>query len=702
MELTDLIAYARRVWKLREEHRWDQPAGFTVLADPDSRRWVALLMRQWDSETGSWQEYCELRCGSGPRPAADWIVPPRQMRGAKWVGIRFTPQTEPKAVYALLDRAMAELDPVLRTLPRAGQLPRPAKPIPIPGKAPADSPKAPSGPAELVLEPLPGMELPTLRLSPEARQEDAAAGKTAGQTETAGSKLRSLRDTIPEVLRELRRLWDYGRPTPERTALNFYKQGLKMQDYADTLPWSGSFVCYYPTYQDLSTRQLRGYFTWRAGVRRGDWQPIPLSVAYLYLYELINGIGTESPADSLARMQAFETGFLDAGWGDGGMRRNLRQWMLELTVVHNLPPETVRQYADPALLARDEALTALLEPKAASDEAIFAALCSLSGKKLEQSPVLAQDPERGRALFCACWRQAAAEYRRNGKKLFQLCFGARRSRVWHPFSNAIWYQAQVPEDGDCELSPVRRFRCRSGRWQSQCYEPDSFDRPLLRGFLHETERLLRLSWKAGRALKAQPEEAWARPYIEAAIEADRAARAEAARPRVEIDRSGLARIRAEAALTRDSLLVDDADEATGQGSGIRDQGSGIKDQGSGIKDQGSGIKDQGSGVKEQRSEDCRVGAQTSAPAAAAGPAPDDGLPLDEAQRGLLLALLRGEDLAPALARAGLTPALLADAVNEALYELFGDTVLLCENDTLSPVEDYREELTELLGGITDA
>ena len=91
----------------------------------------------------------------------------------------------------------------------------------------------------------------------------------------------------------------------------------------------------------------------------------------------------------------------------------------------------------------------------------------------------------------------------------------------------------------------------------------------------------------------------------------------------------------------------------------------------------------------------------SAPAAAASPAPD-GLPLDESQRALLRGLLRGENLAPALARAGLTPALLADAVNEALYDRFGDTVLLCENDTLCPVEDYREELTELLGGVTDA
>jgi len=130
---------------------------------------------------------------------------------------------------------------------------------------------------------------------------------------------------------------------------------MQMRDYEDTLPWSGNFVCYYPSYQDLSTRQLRGYFTWRAGVRRGAYKAVPASVAYLYLYELINGIGTDSPADSLARMRAFEKGFLDAGLGDSVMRRYLRQWMLELAVVRDLPPETVRQYADPALLARDEA-----------------------------------------------------------------------------------------------------------------------------------------------------------------------------------------------------------------------------------------------------------------------------------------------------------------------------------------------------------
>ena len=72
------------------------------------------------------------------------------------------------------------------------------------------------------------------------------------------------------------------------------------------------------------------------------------------------------------------------------------------------------------------------------------------------------------------------------------------------------------------------------------------------------------------------------------------------------------------------------------------------------------------------------------------------LPPDEPLRGILAALLRGEDPGPALAAARLTPALAADAVNEALFDQFGDTVLDWDGDQLRLVEDYQEELADLL------
>ena len=45
------------------------------------------------------------------------------------------------------------------------------------------------------------------------------------------------------------------------------------------------------------------------------------------------------------------------------------------------------------------------------------------------------------------------------------------------------------------------------------------------------------------------------------------------------------------------------------------------------------------------------------------------------------------------------PSIAADTINEELFDEIGDVAVLCENDELSLVEDYREDIAHLLGGI---
>ena len=61
-------------------------------------------------------------------------------------------------------------------------------------------------------------------------------------------------------------------------------------------------------------------------------------------------------------MRAFETGFLDAGFGDTAMRGNLRRWMLDYGVLYNIPAEQLRPLIDPIVLQKDEALAVLAGP----------------------------------------------------------------------------------------------------------------------------------------------------------------------------------------------------------------------------------------------------------------------------------------------------------------------------------------------------
>ena len=42
------------------------------------------------------------------------------------------------------------------------------------------------------------------------------------------------------------------------------------------------------------------------------------------------------------------------------------------------------------------------------------------------------------------------------------------------------------------------------------------------------------------------------------------------------------------------------------------------------------------------------------------------------------------------------PSVVADAINEALFDEIGDNVLTCEGDEITLVEDYREDLESIL------
>lgn len=602
MELSELIDYAKEKYQIEEQHKWAGFPGFSVLCHPRTGKWAALLMRQWDTETGTEIERCDLKCGieSLMEYNVPYLSPPIRMKGRKWVGVKLNESADRDVVCALFDRAMESDER------RGYTVVLDAAPIP-------------------------------------AAYRDTALPRPAGLDRAAA-------EPVPKRIREMRACYDYASTSFQNKSRNFYRQGMLMADYEDDCPWRGEFICYFPTYHDLNTRQLRGYFTWRTQVRKGNYQPTSASFAYLYLYELLNGIGTASPEDSLRRMKAFESGYLGAGFGDTRMRKYLRRWMLDFAVVHELPPETARRYADSELLRRDEALAVLRTPEDRTDEDVFSALCDLGDAKLAASSVLARDAGRGKHLFAEIYRYSLAHYRLERGNLFTLFFGERGVYHWDPFSNAVYWAHERHGDCDYVLSECRRYFCRDGFWQVEKFESVYFNKEKLRGFLHLADLKLRRYLQTGHSLRERSGEAWAAPYIDAAIEADKKAAMEAARPKVTINFSDLEQIRADAAVTRESLLTEDE----------RDEPEAL--------------------------------AVTSAEDKASERSPDT------IQLQIVRALLRGEEVAGLLRANHLMPSMAADRINEALLDDIGDTVVSCEDDRLTLVEDYREDLAQLLGG----
>ena len=381
-------------------------------------------------------------------------------------------------------------------------------------------------------------------------------------------------------------------------------------------------------------------------------------MAYLYLYELLNGIGVCSPEEALEKMRAFEAGFLDAGFGDAAMRGNLHRWMLDYGVLHGVPAEQLRPLIDPIVLQKDEALAVLREPEGQDDEAVFSALCGMSGKKLEQSPMVKRNEQQGKHLFAAVWRTALQMGAEDGRDFFAACFGEPKAFPWYPLANAVYWTEEPHPETDYHLDNCRTYRCRGGVWREQRYDSLSFDRQRLQTLLREADRLLRKELKTGHYLREMPGDTWAAVYTEAAIQAERQAAIEAARPKITLDLSSLDQIRQDAQATRDSLLTEE---------------------------------EMDKGTEEEK-------------VPAAPPMPSEPEPVTESIAGLdpvhtriLLALLEGKPVEAELKENHLMPSIVADTINGALFDEIGDNVLEEDGDTLAVVEDYREEILQLFG-----
>ena len=807
MNLAGLTAYAREKYHISEQHKWADFPGFSVLADPATGKWAALLMRQWDSEAGEQIERCDIKCGRSclEEYRVPWLSGPFRMHGQKWVGIRFDEGTDPEIVCGLLDRALGNQDGLSGESPgkespgmeRSGSgylyvLGRDFEPwkkrLSQSGTNIADSRENTA--AANIVSGADGKQgrVPVREGSstpfyvetplPEAGTSPAYSDKKYYQdslipgfngnglparedeilsTKPPGSKPVRDDEILPEKIRGMKRLYKYGDGTFRERSMNFYIQGKYMEDYEDDVPWHGDFRRYFPTYHDLRNDQLRGYFTWRTDIRRGIFKKVPDSVVYIYIYELLNVIGASSPEESLQKLREFEEGYLGpertgsegsgAGAagpvsekeGENAIRQNLHKWMLEFAVLHGVDPETACRYADPEMIQRDHFLEVLRDPRHFEDREVFDALCLFAGSKITSSPVI-KKTEEGIPLFAKAWRYACSHFNENDRELFNHCFGDLKTKVWFPLENVMYGARRPAEPVSYSLNPCRKYTFDGRFWKESSYLKILFDKKRLTGLLHETDRQLRLYLKAGGRLKEMSDEAWAAPYVQAVIEADRAAKIEAAKPKVHIRFSDLDQIRRDALATRDSLLTEEerqekyvttVETALSEYSDLMNSGTNNPQFDNSEKAETSPERSVISAGTEPALDDVFAGTGTE-PAldgvfAVTSPnhlpgekhSADDiknfseenrlagkmegkepcspALPLDENQRDLLLALLRGESVRERITKQHGMPEIVADGLNEALFDEIGDSVVECDGDEIILVEDYREDIMELLG-----
>lgn len=540
---------------------------------------------------------------------------------------------------------------------------------------------------------------------------------------------RQMQNFLPDQYRKMREIsrWQddpkggAGRWLSE--AELFYRQGLLMANFEDDCPYNGTFKSYFPTYNAMSDRQLRGYFTWRAQVRRGTVEETSTSFAFLYLYELICGIGVDNPLDGFNKIKAF--------WGayrafEPGIDRFARVWLQDYAVFHGLDPRLLRDSKtvmfDNALIelrraARDLAPaqapsgqtakrrktsepTLPLPPDEAREERLMAAINALSTYNLNNSRL-----DRGhhldlRHVACAVYVRMARYYDTHRKTgIVASLFGEETAMPYTMFASAVFFAPERHEDCEYRLDPIHIYRCQNGFWECMRIHGSRQKSSKLGEIMRACDQRLRLALDPSHPLKEEKVPKYLAKIIDDEIVAWLSWNATHQPVKIDIDLSQLGHIRSAAAQTREALLIDEERED--------DTTADVEEADSGQPEAepvaNMIVEPVAAPMEQDEADEPTISTEqfgVVAPLLAPAPAPATAMSADTASalvpaaEGYLRALLEqnAAQAASAVARSDQSEDMLVDSINEALFDLVGDTVIEFVATGPQIIEDYEADV----------
>ncbi len=427
----------------------------------------------------------------------------------------------------------------------------------------------------------------------------------------------------------------------------FFQQGKFMADFTDCFEFHEQLIRYFPTYNGLTDRQLRGYFSWRTKVRSGTIEPTATAFVFLYLYELLNQIGTKSPEDGFQQLKTFGDAYRQL---DDSVRLYLDIWQNDYIIYYRLDTAKLENTAE---LLFDNALLVLLHPDKHSAKAVFDAMLQLSSYHMERSKFYKDYPDDVCQVTYLVFFALSDFYQKNRKH--DLCthlFGRKINCAYQMFRSAVFFEQMSYRSFDYVLNEIHQYHCKDGLWMCEKYYGSRSENKTLGTILKAIDFLMRKKYDYAYQLKQNDAPKYVSTMIQKELdqfyETKQKEIAAKAIQKVEFDLSKLQNIRLAAEITREKLLVE-----------------------------------------PEESEALQMPAEAPASTEPEGIA--ETKPLDtfsDTELQFLRCLLYEKTFSAQ----GVMPSVLADAVNEKLFAQFEDTVIQFDGDTPELIADYINEL----------
>lgn len=512
-----------------------------------------------------------------------------------------------------------------------------------------------------------------------------------------------------EELRSLERQPDTNGFRLRGTEL-FLAQARLASEYTDDEPFTGSFSYHYQvTYQDLTNRELRGYFTWRTAWRSGEDTEVPGIYGRLLAAELVNGIGCEPGEQVVAQLkrlaEAYKKGDVNYYSYNPSLSQDLRRWARDYVVYYGL---------DPALVASDEKRAfgeglrilrtaeretiaraglkglgpADLPEQPVTDQQIWDALCATSSYSGARSPLFRAHPHDAAAVGAGVFRDMVLHCAKRRKIGFlDGLFGQRATYAYTPFMGLPFPRDTVHEDVSVRFTAIESMSCKRGRWTVRCgCSSDQRNRDLGK-LLRAIDRQMREDWGECAPLKPVDLPKYQLKFVAEQSRAQQARAEEAERRRIDIDFGQLAGIRSSAAVIREALLVDEEREESPASRSVMptpDTAAAPDSEARQAAPAPSPASDSGATYSSDI-------ASESEPAPGSNPCGLTDLELEALRR-----LLDDEGIKDLLGPGAPLESVLVDSINEKLFDELGDAALEYDGDRLHVVPDYIEDVRDII------
>jgi len=422
----------------------------------------------------------------------------------------------------------------------------------------------------------------------------------------------------------------------------FLQQAKLLSDYEDDFPFEGHVQYYYPTYQSLTDRELRGYFAWRTRLRRGEVPAAPMSFVCIHIYELLNQVGVTDPMDGYRKLCFLREQF---GTMEEKLIPYLDRWIPDYVVYYNLDANLL---AGLPQVVRDRSITVLEQVHHQDTDKVMAAVKTLAPKWLGRSKFYRAHTQEMDRLIHRVLMAVSDHYDHCQKPMIQQYFGPRTQQPVQLFGGAVFANPLHRPSYEYALDERCIYRCRGRMWTVERHDPIRHNGSDLEALMKTIDALLREAYSDRSQIKCELDTKWLLRAIGKEIETlqKEAAAAKAAEQKntVAIDFFRLEQIRQAAAITRDKLIVEEETEPEPEPEPV--------------------------------------------------PEPEEfpaDTPLSGAEYRLLQCLLYGGDTGWVQAE-GYLRSVLIDSINEKLYDTFCDTVL----EESGPVEDYIDDLKGMI------